>query len=208
MNVKQTILRGGLRGRRVCVLLALAALSACTMIPLRTLWALRSFEFDQLDGAQLRTLVYLPEGVATQRDALKVQVRLERGTPAGEVLEETLALRPNPAALRGPLPAAPAPGGHWVALMLDGEEQQRLAWLRGRAQVWKAADGPEVKRRIGASVAPQLCRRAAGPVLAGEVKLSVWLRWKAGQDDLPMLDGATVKDIDAKAAAEPLPACT
>jgi len=199
MNVKQTILK-------VWAVLLLVAMGACTQIPLSSLWALRQFDFNQLDGAQLRALAYLPNGVGTLRDALKVHVRLERGNGHADVAEETLALRPATGALASHKLTAPGPGGHWVALVLDEAEQQRLAALRDQAKAWKAADGPDAKRKLSTEVSPQFCAQTPG-WRAAQVKLSLWLRWKAGQDDLPMLEGASLKDFDSKAGDEVLPAC-
>lgn len=200
MNVKQAIFR-------VAVVATAGALAACTVIPVGSLWALRKFELAQVDGAQLRALVYLPEGAGTQRDALKLPLKIERGGATNEVLEETLVLRPNRAALPATLPATPAHQGQWVALTLDAQEQQKLASLRQRAQAWKAADGPEAKRKVSAEVSAQFCSQSPATASAGDLALTVWLRWKAGQDDLLLLDGAKLKDIDDKAAAEKLPAC-
>jgi hypothetical protein len=200
MNVKQTILR-------VMAVSAMLLLSACTLIPVRSLWALRKFDMAQIDGGALRALVYLPEGAATLRDAIKVPLKIERGSASPEVLEETLVLRPNRAALPPSLPAAPAYKGQWVALTLDALEQQKLTSLRQRAQAWRAADGPDVKRKLSAEVSAQFCSQSPALTVAGDLPLTVWLRWKPEQDDLLLLDGAKLKDIDAKAAAEKLPAC-
>lgn len=201
MNVKQTI-------SRVAAVVLVGALAACTAIPVKSLWALRKFEMGQVDGAQLRALVYLPEGAGTLRDALKVPLKIERGGASNEVLEETLVLRPNRAALPAALPATPAHKGQWVALTLDAQEQQKLASLRQRAQAWKAADGPDAKRQVGVQVSAQFCGHSPAMASTGDLMLTVWLRWKAEQDDLLLLDGAKLKDIDDKAAAEPLPRCT
>lgn len=199
MNVKQSIFR-------MLSLWLLVLGAGCSLVPLRSLWALRGFDFNQLEGAHLRTLVYLPAGVSTLPDALRLKVKVERGN--GESLSETLALRPNPAALTG-LPPAPAGAeGHWLALTLDAAEQQRLAQLRQRMQAWKVADGPEAKRKLSLDAEPQLCTPHGSPALtAGQVRLSAWLRWKAGQEDLLLLDGATARDVDEKMARETLPAC-
>jgi len=43
---------------------------------------------------------------------------------------------------------------------------------------------------------------------AGQVRLSAWLRWKAGQDDLLLLDDATARDMDEKLTRETLPPCS
>lgn len=200
MNVKQAFFRMGQAGLVIL-------LGACTAIPVSSLWALRKFELAQVDGAQLRALVYLPEGTGTLRDALKLPLKIERGGGSNELLEETLVLRPNRAALPATLPATPAHKGQWVALTLDAQEQQKLASLRQRAQAWKAADGPEAKRKLSAEVSAQFCSLRPATATAGDLALTVWLRWKAGQDDLLLLDGAKLKDIDGKAATEQLPAC-
>jgi hypothetical protein len=42
---------------------------------------------------------------------------------------------------------------------------------------------------------------------AGQVQISAWMRWQAGQALLPMLEGASGKDLDEKTVNEPLPAC-
>lgn len=200
MNVKQTILR-------VAAVVMVGALVACTAIPVKSLWALRKFDMAQVDGALLRALVYVPEGAHTLRDALKVPLKIERGGPTNEVLEETLVLRPNRAAVPAAVPSTPAYKGQWVALTLDAQEQQKLVSLRQRALAWKAADGPEAKRKVSVEVSAQFCSQSPALASAGELVLTVWLRWKAEQDDLLLLDGARLKDIDDKAAAEKLPAC-
>lgn len=200
MNVKQTI-------SRVAAVVLVGALAACTAIPVKSLWALRKFEMGQVDGAQLRALVYLPEGTGTLRDALKLPLKIERGGATHEVLEETLVLRPNRAALPAALPATPDHKGQWLALTLDAQEQHKLAALRQRAQAWRAADGPDAQRKFSAQVAAQFCSLGPAPMVAGDLALTVWLRWKAEQEDLLLLDGAKLKDIDDKAAAGKLPAC-
>ena len=191
--------------------MVLAAMAAgCSVIPLRSLWALRSFELQQLDGALLRMPVYLPAGVEAQRDALRVHVRAERGNAAAEVLEETLTLRPGvgAGASTGLGLSPPWAGGHWVVLALDEGEQRRLAEFRARLMAWKAADGPEAKRRVGMDATPQLCARSAAQAATQSLRLSAWMRWKAGQKDLLLLDSVAVKDIAPQEVEAPLPLCS
>lgn len=200
MNVKQTILKA-------VAMASVLAMVGCTQIPVRSLWALRKFDMAQIDGAQLRALVYVPEGAGTLRDTLKVPLKIERGGTSNEVLEETLVLRPNRAALPAAAPSNPNYKGHWVALTLDAQEQQKLVGLRQRSQAWRAADGPDTKRKVSAQVSAQFCSLSPEMSSAGDLTLTVWLRWKPEQEDLLLLDGARLKDIDDKAAAERLPAC-
>lgn len=201
MNVKQTFFRG------LCLGLLLL-LGACSAVPLRSLWSLRQFELSQLDAAQLRLPVYLPAHLGAARDAVKLTLRAERGNAAQEVLEETLTLRP---AADGAAPAGlqpPRAGGHWLVLVLDSAEQQRLNQLRSRMLAWKAADGSSAQRRMGLEARPQLCARgASAPADPAELRLSAWVRWQAGQADLLLLDDAGLKDLPGEVLAQPLPPC-
>lgn len=192
---------------RVMGVIALAAglLAGCSRIPLSTLWSLRSFDIKQVDGAALRILAYLPQQVATQADAVQLQVKAKRGNPAGEVMEQTLALRPWLGSVPA-LPPAPRPGGHWVVLALDEAEQARLTQLRQTLLAWKAADGDGVKRTVAMEATPQLCATRPG-IKVEQVQLDAWLRWRAGQDDLHLLDSAKGSDLDDKSAAADLPLC-
>jgi hypothetical protein len=200
MNVNREFIKTGM------LVLSGLLLVGCSRMPLSTLWAMRSFDVKQLDGAALRLIVYLPDQIDTLRDGVKVHVKAERGNAAAEVLEETLVLRPVvgiPAQHALPRPRA---GGHWTVLGLDTEEQARLAALRQTMAAWKAQDGEGVKRRLGTAVSPQLCAQRPG-VRAADVSLNAWLRWRPGQDDLLLLDGATGADLDDKAAQALLPTC-
>lgn len=198
MNVKQTFLRS-LSG------LLLLSLGACSVVPLRSLWQLRQFELSQLDGQQLRMPVYLPAGLGTSRDALRLKLKAERGNAAAEVLEETLTLRPAAtSAVPGLQP--PRAGGHWVVLALDAAEQQRLADMRQRMLAWKAADGASAKRRVGLEASPQLCLRDAAAA-APDWRVSAWVRWQAGQPDLLLVDDASLKDLPEDTAPQALQPC-
>ena len=69
------------------------AMVGCTQIPVRSLWALRKFDMAQIDGAQLRALVYVPEGAGTLRDTLKVPLKIERGGTSNEIIKEMQEMR-------------------------------------------------------------------------------------------------------------------
>jgi hypothetical protein len=189
-------------------------LAGCSLIPLSSLWALRQLDLMTLDPRQLQVLLYLPAAVGPQPETVLIQLQLSRDSAspgaAADMLEETLALRPRQATTE-PLPSLgrARPGGHWVWLALGDAEVQHLEVLRARAQAWKAAEATGgKKRRLTLNLTPQLCNRSRlAPLVAGEVKLSAWVRWEAGQALIPILEQASGRDVDDKAGTDPLPPC-
>jgi len=201
MNVKQSILRGV-----IAVVLGLA-LAGCSKIPLSSLWALKGLQFSEVDGAALRALVYLPEGVAIRDGGLAVTVKVARGN--GHADERALKLAFTP--LQGPAAAhaqvAPRPGGRWLVLGLSAAEQQRLADLRREIDGRRAADGPQAKRSLSLAAELSSCQLSGASRPAEDVPIDAWLRWKPGQDDLRLLDGATLADLMPEEQRGPLPRC-
>ncbi|MBQ0932186.1 hypothetical protein KAK07_10115 [Ideonella sp. 4Y16] len=201
MNVKQSFLRG-------CSVLALAALLAgCSKIPLSSLWALRGLQFADVDAAALRALLWLPEGVDLAGGALTVRVKVERGNGRPDKREMDLHLTPLSGAAATHGLSAPRAGGRWLALGLPADEQQRLAELRREMQAWRDADGPDAKRTLGLGAELNACSRARTPPPPAEVAVDAWLRWKPGQSDLRLLDGATLADLQPDGAPPALPRC-
>lgn len=183
-------------------------LAACTQVPLRSLWQLRQLDWQQLDPAFLLALAYLPEGIEAKPDAAVITLKLERGNAAAEVLEERLVLRPVQAAAQAPWPETPERRGQWLALGLDAQQQARFHALRSTLQAWKAQDGAAAKRTVSMSLEPQMCRRGAIPPKGLKaLRISGWLRWKAQQAPVLLLDEAGLAELSERqpdAAALPL----
>lgn len=189
------------------LLLALT-MAACTQVPLRSLWQLRQLDWQQLDPALLLALAYLPEGIETRPDAALITIKLERGNAAAEVLEERLALRPVQPASQALWPESPGRRGRWLALSLDAQQQARFQALRATMQAWKAQDGPDAKRKLSISLEPQMCRRASTPPQTLEaLRVSAWLRWKAQQAPVMLLDEASLTDVSDRATSTAMPVC-
>lgn len=204
MNVKQSFIR------RMLAFGLVLGVAACSKVPLSSLWALRGLQLAELDDAALRTLLYLPAGVELSGAGLAVQLTVARGHGHAEVRELSLALTPLQGAAATHAQAAPRAGGHWLVLGLSAAEQQRLAALRRELASWRSLDGPEAKRQLSLSAALHTCSRATPLPSAHAVPIDAWLRWKPGQADLRLLDGATLADLQpegAGAAAATLPAC-
>lgn len=201
MNVKQSTLKGV-----IAVLLGLAV-AGCSKIPLSSLWALKGLQFSEVDGAALRALVYLPEGVAIRDGGLAVTVKVARGNGHADERALKLAFTPLQGAAAAHAQAAPRTGGRWLALGLSAAEQQRLADLRRDIDAWRAADGPQSKRSLSLGAELSSCLSGGASRPADEVPVDAWLRWKPGQDDLRLLDGATLADLLPDEQRGPLPRC-
>jgi hypothetical protein len=199
MNVKQSF-----QSRVIALLVVGLVLAGCSRIPLSSLWALRSLEMAQVEGPALRALLYLPRGIEVSEGGARVTVKVERGQGLPDRIDAELDLVPLQGAAAAHHLGAPRAAGHWVALGLSPEGLRRLAALRQTLARWRSADGPGARRQLGLQADPRLCRR--GPA-APDPRLDLWLRWREGQDDLHLLDGATPDDLADAGQVGPLPAC-
>jgi len=191
------------------LLLAVALmLAGCTQIPLGSLWALRKFDFERFDPAQLRAAVYLPPGLQFPAEALVIDLKLTRGA-TGEVLHERLPMRPSAQPPAGEhWPSTMKHPGQWVLLRLDDAAQARIAALRERAGLWKVADnGKGKKNDLTLGVQPALCRSGAGAAEPPQSwRASLWLRWSAEPGYVALLDDKALRDVWPE-LPNPLPAC-
>jgi hypothetical protein len=194
----------------LCLAMTLAVLllaAGCTQLPLRSLWALRQFDMETFDPAQLRAAALLPQGVQLEGEGVALDLKLERGA-TGEVLEQRLWMRPVPLA-GAALPPAGGRQGHWVALRLSDADVARVRALREQARAWKqqqpapAGQGGK-KNSLTLKLHPQLCRD--GVVGSKRLRVSAWLRWAADPGDVLMLDEADIDEL-WKDLPKPLPAC-
>jgi hypothetical protein len=184
----------------------LLMLSGCSQIPLSSLWALRKFDFERFDPAQVRVAVALPPGLQFPAEALVLDVQLTRGS-SGEVVHERWPMRPGSRLPAGEQwPEGMPPGQQRVLLQLDASVQARIAALRERAAAWKVADGDRHKKnQLELSVEPSLCR--TGPVpAAGAARTSLWLRWSVEPGYVPLVEDKPLRELWPE-LPDPLPAC-
>ena len=193
----------------LCLVLLVAALlltGGCTQLPLRSLWALRQFDMETFDPAQLRAAVLLPQGVRFAGQGVSLDLRLVHGA-TGEVLDERLWMRPAQAQQAASLPPAGGRPGHWVTLKLSDADVARVVALRERTKGWKQAAAGKLsgnkKNSLSLTMEPQLCRQATVPA---RLQVSAWLRWAPSPGDVLMLDEADLDEL-WKDLPKPLPAC-
>ncbi|MBN8489344.1 MAG: hypothetical protein J0M20_16670 [Burkholderiales bacterium] len=182
-------------------------LAGCSKIPLSSLWALKDLKLAELDAAALRTVIYLPEGVGLRDGGLAVNIKVARGQGHAQERELKLLLTPLQGAAAVHAQSAPRAGGRWWVLGLSAAEQARLADLRREIDTWRAADGPQAKRQLSLAAELHSCQLGAAGRVPGEVDIDAWVRWKAGQEDVRLLDGATLADLMPDGERRPLQRC-
>jgi hypothetical protein len=182
----------------------LLALAACTVVPARSLWALRQFDAMTFDPAQFRVAARLPRSIGIPADAVAVDLKVERGA-TGELIEQRLWLQPLAGTESWPGPQRE--GSVWALLGFDEADQRRILQLRHRAAAWKAADAPDGgKNKMSVSMHAQPCLHGAAP-FDGEARVSAWLIWAAQPGWLALLDDEPLGKLLGD-KPPPLRACT
>lgn len=198
-----------LRLRRSVLLAALlvAALAACTQVPLASLWQLRKFDFEGFDPRALRVAVRLPAQVALRPEGLQVQVKVTREATGAQV-EESFFLGEQAAAPTAS-EAPPEAGDRrqpWVVLHLSARESERLLSFRQQLIASKPQEG-QGKRRVEVRLDPKLCLRSGAPDPSATVSAAV--RWQPDPGFVMLLQDRTLSDL-AAALGQPsaaLPPC-
>jgi hypothetical protein len=153
------------------LLLAGVLLAACTKVPLGSLWALRHFDMERFNPAELRVALQLPSGLALHGNTLPVTVKVTR-QHTNEQFTEVLQLREVKASSAG-LPASLA-GSRWMTLQLGEHDVERLQQFRQTLMASRSGKG---KSTLELGAEPKLCRLAGAP--AGAMQASVAIRWAA-----------------------------
>ncbi|MEO0680310.1 MAG: hypothetical protein AAF192_07830 [Pseudomonadota bacterium] len=154
---------------------ALAALAACTTVPVSTLWRLSQVDILTVDAAGLRVAVKAPEALALPRDGAVMTVGARR--PDGREIQERFVLAPAPQAEADPDLADHASAGFALrAYRVAPEDLERLDAARADIRAWKAEAGDAVQGSL--SIAARACPRGPAP-LDGPLPVSTFLRFDA-----------------------------
>lgn len=180
------------------------AMAGCTVVPLRSIWALRKIDPMTLDPAELRAAVRLPDALAWQRDAVAVDLSLQRAGST-ETQARRVWLRPVAAAAQA-WPGGSRPGNEWALLVLDEPDQRRVLELRAIAAAWKAAaPASSDQHRLTLQVQPKACRRN-GAKAGAAATVSAWLRWAQEPGWVELIDDEPLASL-LPPDAPPIPAC-
>lgn len=181
---------------------ALLLLSACTSMPLKTLYKLATTDMMTVDPAVLRAAVRMPAWVMPRADGVTLALGMTR---AGETpQQEQFTLEAIPARLEGKTLAAAASRGFEVyAYRLAQQDIARFERFRDGLKAQKAAD-PNTKGSL--SIGVDACRRAALP--PGKIPVTTYLRLDTESGYLPLVVDYDLKQpVEGKSLAAMIPPC-
>ena len=187
--------------KKLSLLLVALTLTACTAIPLKTMYKLATTDPMSVDPKIIRTAARMPEWIEPRPNGAKLEISAEI---AGQQSKETFILQSVPLSLeQGNLQAEAKPGFNLYVYRVNPADIPRLETFRAEVRAKKAA-GLKVKGSMGASV--DACYK--GELRAGKILVSNYLRLNLDEGYLPVLVDFNLRDeIDGKSLAELLPAC-
>jgi hypothetical protein len=164
---------------------AALALGGCTQVPVKTMWALRSFDPMTTDPTRLRAAVAMPrEALPASGGAKLVMTQARKGGGDEEKLE--LQLEQVPLASETGLGAVRAkPGQEIRAFRIADADVARIVEARGRAKM--RADKEPGAFQGTLSVGVDGCRPQGAPV-PKEFRVSTWLKTAETGEYLTVLD--------------------
>jgi len=178
---------------RLSALALAAALSACSHVPVSTLWALRNFDAASVDPAALRAAVRLPESFEPQRGGVTLKIGWWRNGEENAKREMTFALKettsPEDVA---PLAGEKKAGTHIYAYRVDPAD---FAAIRARQKEFLEEKVRNPGKTHGSfGVGAEACRRGDFP--EGPLLTTTYLRTQPTGAYLTVL-----KNLDMREAA-------
>ncbi len=189
--------------KKCLFLAAVLCLSACTAIPVKTLYKLATADPMSLDPTVLRVAAQMPDWVAPRPDGVKLELGMQRDgdTP----ITERFILQAVPTALEGKTLSDAAKVGYQLyAYRLAPADIPRLQQFRDTLKAKKADGGKKPASTMGVSV--DACRKTALP--AGAIPMTTFLKLDTESDYLPLLVDYDLKQkVDGKDLAALIPPC-
>ena len=189
--------------KKCLFLAAVLCLSACTAIPVKTLYKLATADPMSLDPTVLRVAAQMPDWVAPRPDGVKLELGMQRDgdTP----ITERFILQAVPTALEGKtLNDAAKVGYQLYAYRLAPADIPRLQQFRDTLKAKKADGGKKPASTMGVSV--DACRKTALP--AGAIPMTTFLKLDTESGYLPLLVDYDLKQkVDGKDLAALIPPC-
>lgn len=187
--------------KKLSLLTTTLLLSACTAIPVKTLYTLATTDPMTVDPKIIRTAARMPDWIQPRANGAKLEITAEI---AGQKSQETFILQTVPLALeQGNLQTEAKSGFDLHVYRLNPADLPRLEAFRESIRTQKAA-GLKVKGSMSAGV--DACYQ--GELKAGEILVSHYLRLNIEAGYLPVLVDYNLRnEVDGKNLAELLPRC-
>lgn len=187
----------------ILAITAVLLLSACTAIPVKTLYKLATTDMMTVDPAILRAGVRMPDWVEPRPHGVKLELGMQQaGT---DPISERFSLESIPAALEGKTLAAEAkPDYQLYAYRLAAQDIPRFEAFRQTLKTKKAETRGKTKGSL--SIGVDACRKTELPV--GKIPVTTYLRLDTESGYLPLVvDYDLKKPVDGKNLAELIPPC-
>lgn len=188
--------------KKLYLALTALTLSACTAIPVKTIYKLATTDPMSVDPKVIRTAARMPDWIEPRAKGAKLEISAQ--IEGSEPSKETFILQSVPLTLEQPSLALEAKlGFNLYAYRINSADLPRLEAFRDAVKAKKAA-GIKIKGSMGASV--DACHR--GGLREGKILVSNYLRLDAEGGYLPVVvDYDLRKAVDGGNLAELLPPC-
>ena len=187
--------------KKLALITASLCLSACTAIPLKTMYRLATTDPLQLDPQALRTATRMPDWIAPRTDGAKLIITSQAEGKLEQ--KETFILQAIPLALEQKDLALEAKSGfNLYVYRINPADLPRLEAFRTNTKALKAA-GVKVKGNLGISV--DACRQVVLP--EGKIPVTNYLRLDDSGYMPLVVDYDLRQEVDGTNLAELLPPC-
>lgn len=172
--------------KRLAAAIAAFTLSACTSVPLSTMWQMRNADPLSMDPADVRVAARLPEQYDIAPGQATMTLSVERETTKERVAEEFTLAQTD--IIGSPLLAREQKDGYRIVTFWVAEKDRaRFRQFQTTAKRWKTETPGNVRGEMNLSVQP--CLEDGKPL--GQVRVSSYIQMEPGADFMVL-----TKDLD------------
>ncbi|WP_292529617.1 hypothetical protein [Methylocystis sp.] len=172
-----------------------AAMSACSHVPVSTMWALRNFDAASVDPAALRAAVRLPETFEPQRGGVTLKIGWWRDGEENAKHEMIFALKETTAPEDvAPLAGEKTAGTRIYAFRVDPADYAAIRARQEEFREEKARDPGKTHGSFG--VGADACRRGDFPT--GPLLTTTYLRTEPSGPYLTVLKNLNMREAATK----------